>query len=174
MIYYNIYRYIHIIMYLIASRIPPGRIFCVVGGCVVCFVLCVFPVFSVFVGLVVVLLCCCAAVLLGCCLAVLLACCLANWLEKQKQKHGERRKAQTTKKQPQTGKSNKDRSKIGPGGAKMVLKFGQRSKKKCPKKFTMFLLKFWDLSGVFVGIFWVVFPGFFHLGFQRCKGLQIL
>ena len=85
---------------LIASRIPPGRIVCVVGGWVVFFVLCVFPVFPVFVGLVVVLLCCCAAVLLGCCFAVLLACCLANWLEKQNKNMGREEKQRQQQNNP--------------------------------------------------------------------------
>ena len=125
--YLLLHYYIHImiITYLIASRIPPGRIVCVVGGWVVFFVLCVFPVFSVFVGLVVVLLCCCAAVLLGCCFAVLLACCLAVWLEKQKQKHGERRKAKTAKKQSQTRKNYKNRPKMRSGEVKFALKLSQ-------------------------------------------------
>ena len=129
-------------LYLIASRIPPGRIVCVVGGWVVFFVLCVFPVFSVFVGLVVVLLCCCAAVLLGCCFAVLLACCLANWLEKQKQKHGERRKAKTTKKQSRTGKKrqNSDQNRVR-GGGKIALKLRQNPPKshQAPKMTTRWL-----------------------------------
>ena len=52
--------------YLIASRIPPGRIDWVVGGRVVFFVLVVFSVFYVFVGLVAVLGCLLVVWLLGC------------------------------------------------------------------------------------------------------------
>ena len=51
---------------LIASRIPPGRIDWVVGGRVVFFVLVVFSVFYVFVGLVAVLGCLLVVWLLGC------------------------------------------------------------------------------------------------------------
>ena len=50
----------------IASRIPPGRIDWVVGGRVVFFVLVVFSVFYVFVGLVAVLGCLLVVWLLGC------------------------------------------------------------------------------------------------------------
>ena len=49
-----------------ASRIPPGRIDWVVGGRVVFFVLVVFSVFYVFVGLVAVLGCLLVVWLLGC------------------------------------------------------------------------------------------------------------
>ena len=50
----------------IASRIPPGRIDWVVGGRVVFFVLVVFSVFYVFVGLVAVFGCLLVVWLLGC------------------------------------------------------------------------------------------------------------
>ena len=53
-------------VYLIASRIPPGRIDWVVGGRVVFFVLVVFSVFYVFVGLVAVFGCLLVVWLLGC------------------------------------------------------------------------------------------------------------
>ena len=55
-----------ILYHLIASRIPPGRIDWVVGGRVVFFVLVVFSVFYVFVGLVAVLGCLLVVWLLGC------------------------------------------------------------------------------------------------------------
>ena len=51
---------------LIASRIPPGRLVWLVGGWVVFFVLVVFSVFYVFVGLVAVLGCLLVVGLLGC------------------------------------------------------------------------------------------------------------
>ena len=50
----------------IASRIPPGRLVWLVGGWVVFFVLVVFSVFYVFVGLVAVLGCLLVVWLLGC------------------------------------------------------------------------------------------------------------
>ena len=93
--------------YLIALRIPPGRIVWLVGGWVVFFVLRVFPVFSVFVGWVAILLFCCAAVLLGCCFAVLLAGCLAVLLEKQKQNMGEKKSKDNNKTTPKLEKTIK-------------------------------------------------------------------
>ena len=58
----------------ISSRIPPGRLVWLVGGWVVFFVLVVFSVFYVFVGLVAVLGCLLVVGLLGCWVVGLLGC----------------------------------------------------------------------------------------------------